>query len=64
MDSVCGQNSVSYGECFEQRPIKTPYGEFYVSFWDSDKYFLKSEQELKQNEKSDLGYGSQTMGGM
>jgi hypothetical protein len=32
MDYVCGQNSVGYGEGFEQRPIKTPDGKIYVSF--------------------------------
>jgi len=64
LNFVVGQNADGYGEGFEQRPIKTPDGEIYVSLWNSDKYFLKSEQELKQNEKSDLGYGSQTMGGM
>jgi len=37
---VCGQNSDGYGEGFEQRPIKTPDGEIYVSFWDSGNYSM------------------------
>ena len=35
MEYVCGQNSDGYGEGLEQRPINTPEGEIYVSFWDS-----------------------------
>ena len=34
LDFVTGQNSDSYGEGLEQRPIKTPDGEIYVSFWN------------------------------
>ncbi len=54
LDFVSGQNSDGYGEGFEQRPIKTLDGEIYVSFWNSDNYFLKPEQELKQNKDPDL----------
>lgn len=61
LDYVCGQNSDGYGEGFEQRPIKTPDGEIYVSFWNHEKYSLKLEQEMK-NSSSDLGYGGQVMG--
>lgn len=64
LNFVVGQNADGWGEGFEQRPIKTPDGEIYVSFWNSDNYFLKPEQELKQNEASGLGYNSQTMGGI
>lgn len=59
LDYVCGQNSD--GEGFEQRPIKTPDGEIYVSFWNHENYSLKLEQEMK-NSSPDLGYGSQVMG--
>lgn len=48
LDYIEGQNSDGWGEGFEQRPIKTPDGEIYVSFWNIDRYFIKSEQELKQ----------------
>lgn len=63
MDYVCGQNSDGYGEGFEQRPIKTPDGEIYVSFWDSENYSMKLEQEMK-NSSPDAGYGGPVMGGM
>ncbi len=60
IDYVCGQNSDGYGEGFEQRPIKTPDGEIYVSFWNHENYSLKLEQEMK-NSSPDLGYGGQVM---
>ena len=63
MDYVCGQNSDGYGEGFEQRPIKTPDGEIYVSFWDSGDYSMKLEQQMK-NDSPDSGYGGLVMGGM
>lgn len=58
-DFVVGQNADGWGEGFEQRPIKTPDGEIYVSFWNSDKYFLKSAQELKPDKAPDLGNNTQ-----
>jgi hypothetical protein len=61
MDYVCGQNSDGYGEGLEQRPIKTPDGEIYVSFWNHENYSLKLEQEM-ENSSPDLGYGGQAMG--
>jgi len=60
-DFVTGQNSDGYGEIFEQRPIKTPDGEIYVSFWNHENYSLKLEREMK-NSSPDLGYGGQVMG--
>ena len=58
---VCGQNADGYGESLEQRPIKTPDGEIYVSFWNHDNYSLKLEQEM-ENSSPDFGYGGQAMG--
>ena len=60
LDFVTRQNSDGYGEGLEQRPIKTPDGEIYVSFWNNENYSLKLEQEMKNN-TPDLGYGGQVM---
>lgn len=61
LDYVVGQNADGYGEVLEQRPIKTPDGEIYVSFWNHENYSLKLEQEIKSN-SPDLGYGGLMMG--
>lgn len=63
LDYVSGQNSDGYGEGFEQRPIKTPDGEIYVSFWNHENYSLKLEDEMK-NKAPDLEHGGPVMGGM
>jgi hypothetical protein len=61
LDYVVGQNVDGYGEGLEQRPIRTPGGEIYVSFWNHENYSLKLEQEMKNN-SPDLGYGGPVMG--
>lgn len=63
LDFVTGQNSDGWGEMFEQRPIRTPDGEIYVSFWNHENYSLKFDQEMK-NRAPDLGYSGPVMGGM
>lgn len=60
LDYVVGQNADGYGEGLEQRPIKTPDGEIYVSFWNHENYSLKLEREMK-NSSPDLGYGGPVM---
>lgn len=44
---LVGQCSDGFGEHFEQQPIRTKYGDLFVSFWNSsDRYFLCTEDEL------------------
>ncbi|MHB8076918.1 hypothetical protein [Desulfosporosinus fructosivorans] len=64
LEFVAGQNSDGWGKDFEQRSIKTEDGEIYVSFWNSENFLIKPEQELKQNEAPDLRCNAQTMGGI
>ena len=48
LDFITGQLSDGWSEGFEQRPIKTNDNEIFVSFWNSEDFFIKPEQELKQ----------------
>lgn len=56
---ISGQNSDGLGEGFEQRPIKTDYGDIYVHFWNSGSdYFLSTTEELNLDlAQSDQGWG-------
>ena len=49
-----GQLSDGAGESLEQRPIKTPDGEIYISFWNSDKWFLQTEEEMNSDQFEDM----------
>ena len=45
-DFVTGQWSDGFGEGFEQHPIHTPDGDLYISFWNSNSFYLKTENEM------------------
>ena len=56
MSEWSGQESDGWGEGFEQREIKTADGDLYVSFWQSgDNFFIKTEQELKNQPEQSFG---------
>lgn len=42
-----GQYSDGWGEGYEQRPRRTEDGELYVSFWQSDGFFIRTKEELE-----------------
>lgn len=56
---VTSQYADGFGEGLEQRPILLGEDEIYISFWNSDDYYLKPETELFHDQKLD-----QTMGGL
>lgn len=50
-----GQLSDGAGESLEQRPIKTPDGEIYVSFWSfDDSWSLQTAEEMDHNHSKEL----------
>ena len=54
---LVGQMADGWGESFEQREIRIPEGELYVSFWNSgDEYFMYNETEF-DNYLHDLEMG-------
>lgn len=48
-DYITGQNSDGLGEGFEQRPVKTDFGEIEVSMWHSGDDYEVSEGETRFN---------------
>ncbi|MDO4563339.1 MAG: hypothetical protein Q4C12_05845 [Clostridia bacterium] len=50
-DYVTGQFSDAWGESFEQHEISVSGGEIYVHFWNSENYYIKTEQELNEAEQ-------------
>lgn len=56
---VTSQYADGFGEGLEQHPITLGEDEVYISFWNSDDYYLKPESELFPDQKLD-----RTMGGL
>ena len=49
-----------WGEELFYRPIRTPKGEIYIGFWDTDNnsnLFIKTEAEFKQDDQSGAKLG-------
>ena len=52
---LTGQFSDGFGEGLEQRPITLGEDEVYISFWNSDDYYLKPESELFPEQEIKMG---------
>ena len=59
--AVSGQNSDGMGEGFEQYPITLDGEDYYVSFWNSDDYFIYTADEMDEYLSQQSG---QNFGGM
>lgn len=56
-NEISGQLSDGWGEGFEQREIRLGDEDVYISFWNSDDYFLKPESEVFPEQKLNQGMG-------
>ena len=63
-DYVTGQFSDGWGESFEQHEIQVSGGEIYVHFWDSEEYYINTDEEMEQMLEQNLNEGMQGMQGM
>ena len=54
-DNITGQASDGWSEGFEQREISTNMGDIYVSFWNSDYWFIKTAEEMGIEENQKMG---------
>ena len=63
-DYVTGQFSDGWGESFEQHEIHVSGGEIYVHFWDSEEYYINTDEEMEQLLEQNLNEGMQGMNGI
>ncbi len=54
-ENITGQASDGWAENFEQREISTDMGDIYVSFWNSDNWFIKTAEEMGIEENQKMG---------
>ena len=67
-DYITGQFSDGWGESFEQQAIQVDGNQIYVHFWNSEEYFIKTEEEMATEQEQEFEMegmqGIQGMSGM
>ena len=64
-DYITGQFSDGWGESFEQQAIQVDGNQIYVHFWNSEEYFIKTEEEMMAEQEQEFEMeGMQGMQGM
>lgn len=64
-DYITGQFSDGWGESFEQQAIQIDGNQIYVHFWNSEEYFIKTEEEMAAEQEQEIEMdGMQGMQGM
>lgn len=64
-DYITGQFSDGWGESFEQQAIQVDGNQIYVHFWNSEEYFIKTEEEMMSEQEQEFEMeGMQGMQGM
>ena len=64
-DYITGQFSDGWGESFEQQAIQVDGNQIYVHFWNSEEYFIKTEEEMAAEQEREFEMeGMQGMQGM
>ena len=67
-DYITGQFSDGWGESFEQQAIQVDGNQIYVHFWNSEEYFIKTEEEMMADQEQEFEMegmqGIQGMSGM
>ena len=58
IEELIGQAADGFGEGLEQREICTDDGELYVSFWNSDDYFMENESDFRQRMTDSPHFGN------
>ena len=64
-DYITGQFSDGWGVSFEQQAIQVDGNQIYVHFWNSEEYFIKTEEEMAAGHEQEIEMeGMQGMLGM